>query len=56
VAANTTRHTAAHGQHLVSAEADAFLDDADRDLVARRRRAHNRLGFAQRLVTVRHLE
>jgi TnpA family transposase len=32
-----------------------FLDDADRELVGSKRRAHNRLGFAAQLTTVRYL-
>jgi hypothetical protein len=32
-----------------------FLDDADRELVEGKRRAHNRLGFAAQLTTVRYL-
>lgn len=32
-----------------------FLDDADREMVEGKRRAHNRLGFAAQLTTVRYL-
>lgn len=32
-----------------------FLDDADRELIEGKRRAHNRLGFAVQLTTARYL-
>ncbi|MYT79285.1 protein of unknown function (DUF4158) [Streptomyces sp. MnatMP-M77] len=32
-----------------------FLDDADRELIEPKRRAHNRLGFAVQMTTVRYL-
>jgi TnpA family transposase len=32
-----------------------FLDDADREKVQAKRRAHNRLGFAVQLTSVRYL-
>lgn len=32
-----------------------FLDDADRELIESKRRAHNRLGFAAQLTTARYL-
>jgi len=53
-------HVAAYGRFAVepsSAELERFfyLDDADRDLVARRRSDHHRLGFAVQLGTVRAL-
>lgn len=32
-----------------------FLDDVDRDLIARRRSAHHQLGFALQMCTVRYI-
>ena len=48
------RFAAAPPDHATS-ERFFFLDDADRDLVAKRRGDHNRLGLALQLVTVRWL-
>ncbi|MGH3409528.1 MAG: DUF4158 domain-containing protein [Streptosporangiaceae bacterium] len=47
------RFTGPPGQSVL--ERFFFLDDADRELVAKRRGDHNRLGFSVQLVTVRHL-
>lgn len=57
----TTAEEASYGRFEAQSPEQAvlerffFLDDADLDLVAKRRGDRNRLGFALQLVTVRHL-
>lgn len=57
----TTAEEAAYGRYerevpeQSELERFFFLDDFDRQLVAKRRGDHNRLGFSIQLVTVRHL-
>ncbi|WP_354236953.1 Tn3 family transposase [Arthrobacter sp. UYEF3] len=57
----TAAEKAAYGRYAHDAPEQSvldrffFLDDLDRELVAKRRGDHNRLGFGLQLVTVRHL-
>jgi hypothetical protein len=57
----TDERLATYGRYAVGPPDQAvlerffFLDDADRDLVAKRRGDHDRLGRALQLVTVRHV-
>nr|WP_081801725.1 DUF4158 domain-containing protein [Arthrobacter sp. 9MFCol3.1] len=57
----TAAEEAAYGRYAHNAQEQSvlerffFLDGLDRELVAKRRGDHNRLGFGLQLVTVRHL-